>query len=300
MCAYCRSRGKWLVVLDNATSAREVHDWLLAGPGHVLVTSRDPHWPPEMGAAVSVDVFTRGESIALLHAHLPTLSDDHANRLAQQLGDLPLALAQAAGFLSETTMPAPEYLTLLDTTAAEVLDEGVPISYPRSLAKSLRITVEQLTSTDAAAAQLLRFCAFLAPEPIPTRWFPHAGPEILPEPLAATVAAPLAFRRTLGLLSRYGLAKLTDDHLTVHRLTQRLLRADTADPPHQTTTVETCSPLSPPGSPQIPLPGPRGLTSCRTCALSTLPEPTMTSWPGKPAKPLHICGCGANATPATP
>jgi len=298
--AYCRSRGKWLVVLDNATSAREVHDWLLAGPGHVLVTSRDPHWPPEMGAAVSVDVFTRGESIALLHAHLPTLSDDHANRLAQQLGDLPLALAQAAGFLSETTMPAPEYLTLLDTTAAEVLDEGVPISYPRSLAKSLRITVEQLTSTDAAAAQLLRFCAFLAPEPIPTRWFPHAGPEILPEPLAATVAAPLAFRRTLGLLSRYGLAKLTDDHLTVHRLTQRLLRADTADPPHQTTTVETCSPLSPPGSPQIPLPGPRGLTSCRTCALSTLPEPTMTSWPGKPAKPLHICGCGANATPATP
>ena len=43
--AYCRSRGKWLVVLDNAVSAREVRDWLLAGPGHVLITSRDPHWP---------------------------------------------------------------------------------------------------------------------------------------------------------------------------------------------------------------------------------------------------------------
>jgi hypothetical protein len=167
--AYCRSRGKWLVILDNAVSASEVHDWLLAGPGHVLVTSRDPRWPPEMGATVSVDVFSRRESIALLHTHLPTLPDDHAHRLGEALGDLPLALAQAAGVLSETAMPATEYLDLLDTTTAEVLDEGTPISYPRSLAKSIRIGVEQLTSTDPAAAQLLRLCSFLAPEPIPIR-----------------------------------------------------------------------------------------------------------------------------------
>ncbi|MCA1695323.1 MAG: TIR domain-containing protein, partial [Actinobacteria bacterium] len=235
--AHCRSRGKWLVVLDNTISARAVHHWLLPGPGQVLVTSRDPHWPPEMGAAVSVDVFARGESIALLHAHLPTLPDQHANRLAQALGDLPLALTQAAGVLSETGMPVTEYLELLDTTGAEVLDEGTPISYPRSLATSLQIAVEQLTSTDPAAAQLLRLCASLAPDPIPTRWFSSAGPTILPEPLATTVAAPLAFRRTLGLLSRYGLAKLADDHLTVHRLTQHLLRADTTDPRHPTTIV---------------------------------------------------------------
>ncbi|MGH4011950.1 MAG: hypothetical protein ACRDTH_27955 [Pseudonocardiaceae bacterium] len=51
--AYRRSRGYWLVLLDNAVSAREVRDWLLAGPGHVLVTSRDPHWP-EIGTAVAV------------------------------------------------------------------------------------------------------------------------------------------------------------------------------------------------------------------------------------------------------
>ena len=53
---------------------------------------------------------------------------------------------------------------------------------------------------------------------------------MLPEPLAATVRAPLAYRRTLGALGRYGLVKLGDDHLTVHRLTQRLLRADDPTP----------------------------------------------------------------------
>src|SRR5262249_52391706 len=157
--------------------------------------------------------------------------------LAGELGDLPLAVAQAAGVLAETRMPVTEYLELLESTVAEVLDEGTPLSYPRSLARTIRIGLEQLTTADPAAAQLLGLCAFLAPEPIPPRWFPNAGPAILPEPLAATVVAPLAFRRTLSLLSRYGLAKLTDDHLSVPRLTQHLLRADTTGPQHQTTTA---------------------------------------------------------------
>ena len=149
-------------------------------------------------------------------------------------GDLPLALAQAAGLLAETGMPVAEYLGLLDEAPAEVLDEGAPISYPRSLAKSLRVAVAQLAGADPAAAQLLSLCAFLAPEPIPTGWFPAAEPGVLPQPLAATAAAPLAYRRTLGMLGRYGLVKLGDDHLTVHRLTQRLLRADDPDPrPHR-------------------------------------------------------------------
>jgi TIR domain/Tetratricopeptide repeat len=234
--AQCRTRGRWLVVLDNATSARDVHHWLLAGQGHVLVTSRDPRWP-EIATTVSVDVFARKESIALLRAHLPALTDAQAGNLAEALGDLPLALAQAAGVLAETGMPATQYLDLLDTTASEVLDEGTPISYPRSLAKSLRIALDQLTAADPAATQLLRLCAFLAPDPIPTHWFPTAGPGVLPEPLAATVTAPLAFRRTLSLLSRYGLAKLADDRLTVHRLTQRLLRADAPDPTYWAETV---------------------------------------------------------------
>ena len=56
----CRSRSRWLVVLHNATSAGDVEPWRLAGPGHVLITSRDPHWP-EIATAVSVDVFARPE-----------------------------------------------------------------------------------------------------------------------------------------------------------------------------------------------------------------------------------------------
>ena len=167
----------------------------------MLVTSRDPRWP-EIAAAVAVDVFTRAESVALLRAHLPALPDADADRLADALGDLPLALAQAAGLLAETGMPADEYLGLLDEAPAEVLDEGAPISYPRSLAEvGARSRSPSSPATDPAAAQLLTLCAFLAPEPIPTGWFPRPGPAVLPEPLADHVAS------TAGLPARAGHAR---------------------------------------------------------------------------------------------
>jgi hypothetical protein len=199
-----------------------------------------------------VDVFARSESTALLQAHLPTLPEGQAHQLADALGDLPLALVQAVGVLAETAMPATEYLQLLDTTPDAVLDEGVPLSYPRSLAKALRIAVDHLTDANAAAVQLLRLCAFLAPEPIPTRCFTAVGSGILPEPLATTVAAPLAYRRALGVISRYGLAKLTDDRIGLHRLTQRLIRADTPNRDHTITTVSHMLAALSPGNPNDP------------------------------------------------
>jgi hypothetical protein len=234
---FCRSRSRWLVVLDNATSAGDIAPWRLPGPGHMLITSRDRDWREIAKTAVPVDVFARSESIALLRAHLPTLPDPDADRLADALGGLPLALAQAAGLLAETGMPVSDYLRLLDEAPAEVLDEGTPISYPRSLARSLRVALAQLASTDPTAAQLLTLCAYLAPDPIPTGWFPATDPTVLPEPLASTVRAPLAYRRALGTLGRYALVKLGEDHLTVHRLTQRLLRADDPTPGQTAATV---------------------------------------------------------------
>jgi len=40
-------------------------------------------------------VFDRNESITLLRRRAPQLTDSEADRVAQALGDLPLALAQA-------------------------------------------------------------------------------------------------------------------------------------------------------------------------------------------------------------
>jgi hypothetical protein len=93
---HLRSHTRWLLALDNAESPADLRDWLPAGPGHTLITSRDPGWG-ELAGHVEVDVLSRAESVALLRTHRPGLGDADADLLAGALGDLPLALAQAAG-----------------------------------------------------------------------------------------------------------------------------------------------------------------------------------------------------------
>jgi TIR domain/Tetratricopeptide repeat/NB-ARC domain len=252
--ARLRAQGRWLVVLDNAASQEAVRPWVPAGPGHVVVTSRDPHWP-EIAARVEVDVFARSESVALLRAQVPTLTESDAGRLAEELGDLPLAVAQAAGLIAETGMPADEYLQVLGNSAAEVLSEGKPGSYPVPLAAAVRISLDRLTSEDDAAGQLLTVCAFLAPEPIPTRLFTAAPGGTLPEPLATVAGSTLAFRRCVGRVARFGLARIAKDRVQLHRLTQTIVRdtLPSGQRADQATVVEELLAGVDPGDPGDPV-----------------------------------------------
>jgi hypothetical protein len=71
-----------------------VAGWLPGG-GHVLITTRQHGWG-EIAAPVEIDVLARPESIAFLTDRVTGLSEADADVLATELGDLPLALAQAA------------------------------------------------------------------------------------------------------------------------------------------------------------------------------------------------------------
>jgi len=99
-------RGGWLLVFDNAERPEDVARWLPGGPGHVLVTSRAGGWP-ELAVPLGVDVLDRPESVAMLRTRVPGLDDDAAGRVAGALGDLPLAVAQAAGYMAGTGRGVP-------------------------------------------------------------------------------------------------------------------------------------------------------------------------------------------------
>ena len=216
-------RGRWLLVFDNAESPADIAGWLPGGGGHVLVTSRERVWA-EIAAPVEVDVLARAESVAILQDRVAGLGASDADRLAAQLGDLPLAVAQAAGFMAETGMPAAQYLDLLRAQAGKLLDQPVPgSSYPRSLAAATRLAADRLDRDDPAAAQLASVCAFLAAEPVPEDLFTAASGE-LPGELAARAADPLAWRQTLAHLTRQSLARIDQRGLVMHRLTQAIVR----------------------------------------------------------------------------
>ena len=217
-----RQRGRWLLVFDNAENPADIAGWLPGGGGHVLITSRERAWA-EIAAPVGVDVLARAESVAILRDRVAGLGTSDAGRLAAELGDLPLAVAQAAGFMAETGMSAAVYLGLLRTRAGKVLDQPAPGSYPRSLAAATRLAADRLDGEDPAAAQLASLCAFLAPEPVPEDLFTGAPGE-LPGELAARVADPLAWAQTLARLARQSLARIDQRGLVLHRLTQAILR----------------------------------------------------------------------------
>jgi hypothetical protein len=103
-----------------------------------------------LAVPVEVEVFTRTESTAFIATHLPALPQADADALAGAVGDLPLALAQAVGLLTETGMTVGEYLTELDTHAGELLAEGRAGNYPAPLAAAIRTTLTRLETQDRA------------------------------------------------------------------------------------------------------------------------------------------------------
>src|SRR5580698_2371087 len=197
--AELRHRGRWLLIFDNAEAPVDVASWLPGDGGHVLITSRERGWD-EIATPVEVDVLSRAESIEMLRRRVRRLAEADADRLAAELGHLPLAIAQAAGFMADTGTPASQYLGLLQTRAGQLLDQGAPGSYPQSLAAATAMITARLSDQDPAAAELASLCAFLAPEPIPEDLFTNAA-GLLPGELAAQAADPLAWRQTLAHVS---------------------------------------------------------------------------------------------------
>ena len=220
--AELHGRDRWLLVFDNAENPKDLAHWLPGGSGHVVITSRVRRWE-EIAVPIQVNVLARSESVAILRDRVTALSEADADRLAETLGDLPLAVAQAAGYMIDTGMPAGEYISLLEARAAEILAHGWPPSHPQSLAAVTLLAVDRLGEEDPAAYDLARLCAFLAPEPITVEWFTRAAAE-LPSSLARKAADPMAWPQVLARVSRHALVRIDDHGLQMHRLTAAIIR----------------------------------------------------------------------------
>jgi hypothetical protein len=250
--AELRGRTRWLLVLDNAERPQDVAAYLPGGAGQVLITSRSPGWGA-LGGRLEVDVLARAETVALLRARIPALSEELADKLAAELGDLPLAAAQAAAYLEQTDLPPADYLRRFRAHRTTLLTRGDVVGYSGRIDTAWALSLERLRDQDAAAVQLLELAAFLAPEPIPL-WLFGGHPEQLDEPLHGTAADPDALADTVGALVGYSLARRSPDGFQLHRLVQAVIRHQ-LDPDRQQATAERVVALlaaAHPGDPEDP------------------------------------------------
>jgi Tetratricopeptide repeat/NB-ARC domain len=217
--------GRWLLVFDNADQPEDLNDILPRGPGHVLITSRNHRWLGVVDT-LQVNVFARPESTEFLAKRVPAgISGPEADQLAEELGDLPLALEQAGALQAETGMPVNEYLRLLKEQVAHLMEEGKPPEYPLSMTAAWRVSVAAMTNHLPEAMELLRCCAFFGAEPIP-RDVLRPGARTSETRLSELVADPILLAKAIRELGRFALVRIEARTIGVHRLVQALLRDD--------------------------------------------------------------------------
>jgi tetratricopeptide (TPR) repeat protein len=193
------------------------------------VTSRNPAWGG-VAATVAVDVLPREQAVAFLVQRTGSSDQASLDELAGALGDLPLALEQAAAYLEETTTTPGEYLGLLRDRAKELFALGRPASSEQTIATTWTVALDRIRTQAPAAEDLLCLCAFLAPDDLPRALLAEHGDQ-LPERLASTVADGLGFGQTLGSLRRYSLVTVTAEAISTHRLVQAVVRHGLAAEP---------------------------------------------------------------------
>ena len=218
---------RWLLVYDNADEPGAVRRHLPESRhGHVLITSRNPAWAQE-AAPVEVEVFTRAESVEHLRRRVPGLTAEDAGALGAALGDLPLAVEQAAAWLTETGTPVAQYLAELERQASVVLALNQPGDYPVPVATTWTISFEALRERSPAAVRLLQLCSFLAPEPVSTALL--RSDEMIQAliPYDDALRDRMMLGRVIREVGRFALARVdaAAGSIQVHRLVQSVIRA---------------------------------------------------------------------------
>ena len=169
--AYLQTRaGEGLLVLDNATDPDGLRPFLPATGGtQVVVTTTDRAFAA-LGQPVDVSAFTRPQSAGYLRERTGLADEDGADAVAQQLGDLPLGLAQAAATIGRQHLTYSTYLERLRQVPVWELLGRVPgEDYPHATAAALLLSVQATEASDPAglAGWLLRVLAVLSPDGIP-------------------------------------------------------------------------------------------------------------------------------------
>lgn len=227
----------WLLVLDGADEPEQIWDLVPTGPGHVLITSRNPEWGEHNSNLLEVPVYRRDESVAFIRRRAPRLTHTEADQLAEALEDLPLLLDQTAGWLNDSDMSIEEYIELLQ---GGIDQDVVKVSrdFPVAFQTAWSILLNKLKETVPESIDLLRLCSFFAPGSIPVRLLKEMPPGELPEQLTGLMNDPLLWNRAISQLRQYSVVRLeshesvdeeassTGESLYLHRMVHQIVGKD--------------------------------------------------------------------------
>jgi tetratricopeptide (TPR) repeat protein len=244
------SRKLRLLILDNAVDEESVRQWIpTSGACRTLISSRFTGW--------SASVLTRGvdvlspdaaQELLLRRSGLDVAVNGRAaDRVAHELGYLPLALEQAAAFVRKSSIDFDQYSGFYAQARRDLLAQRGfgGTHYPDSVATTWRTTIARL---GPLARAMLCLASFMAPDNIPIELVEIAGKPLtvpfmqrmlsltrsffrgifkrgteasMDQPTGARFSPSiLSIRAALSDLADYSMISLHRDDFSVHRLVQ--------------------------------------------------------------------------------
>ena len=167
-----------LIVFDNVEDINDLRGLVPTGDGLrvVVTTTNDKGWNYHGWDAIRIEVFNRDKSIDYLLTVTESADRAAADTLADRLGDLPLALAQAAATARHKDLSLAQYLKRLKLHRKEHVIRPVPGGdYTEDVATALWIAIEDAIDgleggTKEMARRQLGALALLAESGVPTQW----------------------------------------------------------------------------------------------------------------------------------
>ncbi|MBM0235798.1 tetratricopeptide repeat protein, partial [Micromonospora sp. STR1_7] len=214
---WLQNQSGWLLVLDNVEQRSDVEPLLAQlDSGHVLITTRrDVNWEVLVDGCLRLDKLDREAAVRVLLERGGQSDQLAAAVLADELGYLPLALQQAAGYLRQTRLSASVYLERLRAQPAQVLNtiaEGDQAE--RAVAQVWMVTLNRLRDERPVAIDLLRILSCYAADDVPR------------DVLATYADEPAVVDQALSALASYNLITLAETTVSTHRLLQSVIRTE--------------------------------------------------------------------------
>ena len=204
-----------------------------AGLCRVIVTSNQRS-VANLGAGVPVDVFTESEAVTFLAARTGQADAAGAVEVADQVGRLPLALAQAAAVIAAQHLSYATYLErLARLPVADLLAPEEAGQYPRGVAAAVLLSLDHVRAgaDGQACTAVMDLLAVLSAAGVSRSLVHAAAGQGLPGrdgplPVLAAEAADRVLARLAGtsLLT----FSLDGSSVTAHRLVMRVIRENLA------------------------------------------------------------------------
>ena len=204
-----------LLVIDGVSSMDAVRDLLpVAGRCKVIITTNDSTLA-DIGNGVEIEALDRAESLILLGGQTAN-SREICNEIAERLGDLVLALAQASALTRRQGWTPEQYLERLESVSInELLPPGA--AYPKGAAEAILVSLEEAfaKSTSGNPGNSALVVALLDSSGVTS--------DLLLK-LLSPGAGKSSMDQHLGELVRYCLASpLLGGGVTMHELVSRVL-----------------------------------------------------------------------------